>query len=176
MRIIHIQTLRGPNIWSRHPVLEALVDLEELKDSPSNTIPGFYDRLSTWIPSLVEHRCSVGERGGFLQRLKEGTWPGHILEHTALELQTLAGTTVGFGKTRETSTPGIYKVVVRYIEERLGRACLMSALEIFLAAVYDRPFNIQAEINGLRELAESVCLGPSAQAIVDAAKSADIPV
>jgi cyanophycin synthetase len=176
MRIIHIQTLKGPNVWSRHPILEAVVDLEELKDSPSNTLPGFYERLSSWIPSLVEHRCSVGERGGFLQRLKEGTWPGHILEHTALELETLAGTAVGFGKTRETSTPGVYKVAVRYVEERLGRACLTSALEILLAAVYDRPLNISSKIAELREIADSVCLGPSAQAVVDAAKRADIPV
>ena len=95
--------LRGPNIWTYRPVLEAWVDIGELEDYPSNKIPGFYERLSAWLPSLVEHRCSYEERGGFLRRVEEGTWVGHILEHITLELQNLAGLPGGFGKTRETS-------------------------------------------------------------------------
>ena len=105
--------LRGPNMWTYRPVLEAWVELGELEEYPSNKIPGFYERLSSWLPSLVEHRCNYGEHGGFLRRVKEGTWAGHILEHVTLELQNLAGLPGGFGKARETSEYGVYKVVVR---------------------------------------------------------------
>ena len=111
IEILDVVPLRGPNIWTYRPVLEALVDIGDLEDSPSNTIPGFYERLSAFLPSLIEHRCSVGERGGFLRRVKEGTWPAHILEHVTLELQNLAGMQTGFGKARETSRRGVYKVV-----------------------------------------------------------------
>ncbi|MGN6458957.1 MAG: cyanophycin synthetase family protein, partial [Achromobacter mucicolens] len=111
IEFIDVVALRGPNIWTYRPVLEAWVDIGELEDYPSNTIPGFYERLTEWLPTLIEHRCSPGVRGGFLARLKEGTWPGHILEHVTLELQNLAGLRGGFGKARETSKRGVYKVV-----------------------------------------------------------------
>ena len=134
-----VLALRGPNIWANSPVLEAWLDLQGLKDSPSHTIPGFNDRLKFWLPSLIEHECSEGHRGGFYVRLDEGTWPGHVLEHVALELQTLAGTPVGFGRTRETAEEGVYKVVIKYKEEALARACLESALQLILAAIHDTP-------------------------------------
>jgi cyanophycin synthetase len=175
MQIRKILTLRGPNIWSRHPVLEAWVDLQDLKDSPSNTLLGFTDRLIAWLPTMIEHRCSVGERGGFFQRLRDGTWPGHILEHVAIELQTLAGTPVGFGKARETSEEGVYKVVIRYRDEQVARAALLTARELILAAIYDRPFDVQAEVTRLQELTDRVGLGPSTQAIVKAAENRGIP-
>src|SRR3569832_1981655 len=135
MDIRKVLALRGPNIWASFPVLEALVDLCECKDSPSDTLPGFNDRLMAWLPSMIEHRCSVGERGGFFQRLRRGTWLGHILEHVTLELQTLAGSPVGFGKARETAEEGVYKVVVRYKQEEVGRAALEVARRLILAAV-----------------------------------------
>src|SRR5690606_30527662 len=91
IEILGIIPLQGPNIWTYGPVLEAWVNIHDLEDAPSNTIPGFYERLVAWLPGLIEHRCSPGVRGGFLQRLREGTWPGHILEHVTLELQGLAG-------------------------------------------------------------------------------------
>ncbi|MBS0263759.1 MAG: cyanophycin synthetase [Planctomycetes bacterium] len=175
MHIRKILALRGPNIWSRYPVLEAWVDLQDLKDSPSNSLPGFNDRLMAWMPSMIEHRCSIGERGGFFQRLRDGTWPGHILEHVAIELQTLAGTPVGFGKARETSEEGVYKVVMRYRDEQLARAALFTARELILAAIYDRPFDVQAEVAKLQELGDRVCLGPSTAAIVKAAEDRWIP-
>src|SRR5262245_14204569 len=175
MEIRKILTLRGPNFWSRYPVLEAWVDLKELKDSPSDTLPGFNDRLMAWLPTMIEHRCSVGERGGFFQRLRDGTWPGHILEHVTIELQTLAGTPVGFGKARETSEEGVYKVVVRYRDEHLGRACLLAGRELVMAAIYDRPYDVAAEIAKVQKLADRVCLGPSTAAIVKAAEARDIP-
>lgn len=175
MEIRKILTLRGPNIWSRHPVLEAWVDLQELKDSPSDSIPGLNDRLMGWLPSMIEHRCSIGERGGFFQRLRDGTYPAHILEHITIELQTLVGTPVGFGKARETSEDGVYKVVVRYRDEHLARACLFAARELFLAAVYDRPYDLAGELKKLRDLADRLLLGPSTAAIVSAATERNIP-
>lgn len=175
MEIQKILVLRGPNIWANFPVLEAWVDLGELKDSPSNELPGFNDRLMSWLPSMMEHRCSIGERGGFFERLRRGTYQAHILEHVTLELQGLAGATVGFGRARETAVEGIYKVVIEYEEEGFAAAALRTARELCLAAVYDRPFDVQAEIARLCDLNQSLRLGPSTRAIVDAAKVRGIP-
>ena len=175
MRFRKVLALRGPNYWANFPVLEAWVDLEELKDSPSDEIPGFNDRLKSWLPTMIEHHCSVGERGGFFERLRRGTWQGHILEHVALELQCLVGTEVGFGRTRETSEDGVYKVALEYEEEELGRAALERGLELCLAAVYDRPFDVAAEIENLKALHRQVRLKPGPAAIVEAARKRKIP-
>lgn len=176
MRILKVLALRGPNIWSRHTVLEAWVELGPLKDLSSENVPGFNDRLMMWLPSMIEHRCSVGERGGFFQRLRWGTYLAHILEHTTLELETLSGTPVGYGRARETPQEGLFKVAIRYQEETLGRACLETARELLMAAVFDLPFDIEVNLKRLRELADRVCLGPSTLAIVDAARNRNIPV
>jgi len=175
IEFLDVVALRGPNIWTYRPVLEAWIDIGELEDSPSNTIAGFYERLSSWLPGLIEHRCSPGVRGGFLQRLREGTWPGHILEHVTLELQTLAGLPGGFGKARETSRRGVYKVVVRAWQEQVTRAALDAARELVLAAMDDRPYDVARTVARLRELADRHCLGPSTACIVDAADDRDIP-
>ena len=171
IKFLEIRYLRGPNIWTYRPVIEAVVDIGELEDYPSNTIPGFVDRLKAFLPSLIEHRCSYGERGGFLRRLDEGTWPGHILEHVTLELQNLAGMPGGFGKARETSIRGVYKVVVRAWHEDVTRACLEAGRELVMAAIQDRPFDVAANIEHLREMAEHKLLGPSTGCIVEAATS-----
>lgn len=175
MAFLDVRYLGGPGIWTYRPVLEARVDIGILEDFPSNLIPGFYDRLSTWLPGLIEHRCSIGERGGFLKRLEDGTWPCHILEHVTLELQGLAGLPGGFGKARETSKRGVYKVVVRAYHEKLTRACLDAAKELVLAAMKDLPFDIDSTVRRLRRMADSLCLGPSTACIVDAADDRDIP-
>ncbi|MHB8973714.1 MAG: cyanophycin synthetase [Pirellulaceae bacterium] len=175
MEIRKILVLRGPNIWARFPVLEAWVDLGPLKDSPSDELPGFTERLMNWLPTMVEHRCSPGTRGGFFERLRRGTYLAHVLEHVTLELQQLCGVSVGFGRTRETDDEGVYKVAIRYREETLGLACLREARELCLAAVFDRPYNIAANVLRLRALADEVCLGPSTAAIVDAAETRGIP-
>lgn len=175
IEFLKIVPLRGPNIWTYRPVLEAWIDIGDLEDSPSNTLPGFYERLSSWLPSLIEHRCGVGERGGFLQRVREGTWPGHILEHVTLELQNLAGMQSGFGKARSTSVRGVYKVVVRSRHEEVSRACLHAARDLVMAAIEDRPFDLPATVARLRDLADSLCLGPSTACIVDAASDRRIP-
>src|SRR5437016_4978932 len=109
-----VLALRGPNVWANFPVIEAWVDLGKLKDTGSDEVPGFNERLKSWLPSMIEHRCSVGERGGFFERLRRGTYPAHILEHVTIELQCLAGTEVGFGKARDTAVDGVYKVVFEY--------------------------------------------------------------
>lgn len=175
IEFLRITYLGGPNIWTYRPVLEAWVDIGDLEDSPSNTIPGLYERLTNWLPGLIEHRCGVGERGGFLLRLREGTWPAHILEHLTIELQNLAGMKVGFGKARETGVRGIYKVAVRTRHEQVGRACLHAARDLLMAAIEDRPFDVPGTVTRLHELADQLCLGPSTDCIVDGAASRHIP-
>ncbi len=175
MRIIRILHLNGPNLWSRRPVLEALVDLEEL-DVSSATLPGLYERLSAWLPSLIEHKCGVGVRGGFLQRVQEGTWPGHIMEHVALELHALAGLDVMFGKTREVTPAGVYKVVMRCVDERLGQACLLAARDLVLAAIHDRPFDLPGVLANLKDLLVRARLEPGLQALEEAALARELPV
>jgi cyanophycin synthetase len=175
IEFLRIAYLGGPNIWTYRPVLEAWVDIGDLEDSPSNTLPGLYERLTSWLPGLIEHRCGVGERGGFLQRLREGTWPAHILEHVTIELQNLAGMKVGFGKARETAERGIYKVAVRTRDEQVGRAALLAARDLLMAAIEDTPFDVGGTVTRLHELADRRCLGPSTACIVDGASSRHIP-
>jgi cyanophycin synthetase len=175
IEFLRILPLRGPNFWTYRPALEAWVDIGELEDFPSNTLPGFPDRLAALLPSLIEHHCSVGERGGFMQRVREGTWAAHILEHVTLELQNLAGQRTGFGKARSTSRRGVYKVVVRSRQEEVSRACLSTARELLLAAIEDRPFDVSAALAQIRDIADRYCLGPSTACIVDAATERRIP-
>jgi cyanophycin synthetase len=176
MEFRKVQTLRGPNIWANFPVLEAWLDLGGLKDAPSDELPGFNERLMAWLPTLVEHRCSVGTRGGFFERLRRGTWQAHILEHVALELQTLAGTEVGFGRTRETSEDGVYKVALEFDYEELGRASLEVGRRLCLAAVHDQPFDVEGEVRQLRELAERLRPEPGLAAVLEAARRRQVPV
>lgn len=175
IRILKVTYLRGPNIWTYRPTLEAWIDIGELEDCPSNTLPGFYERLTAWLPSLEEHHCSPGVRGGFLQRLREGTWPGHIMEHVALELQNLAGMQTGFGKARSTHVKGVYKVVIRTRQEEVGREALQAARDLVMAAIEDQPFDITATVTRLRAMVDSMCLGPSTAHIVDAATARGMP-
>ena len=173
IRFLKILSIRGPNIWTYRPVLEALVDIGELEDYPSNTLPGFVDRLCEWLPTLSEHRCSYGEEGGFVRRLQEGTWPGHILEHVALELQNIAGTPGGFGRARETGIRGVYKVVVQAWHEEITRACLDAARELVMAAIENTAYDIDATHAHLREIALRYLLGSNTAIIVDAATAKD---
>ena len=175
IEFLRILSLRGPSVWTYKPSLEALIDIGELEDFPSNKIPGFPERLIAWLPTLIEHRCSREVRGGFIQRLHEGTWPGHILEHVTLELQNLAGLPGGFGKARETSTRGVYKVVVRAYHEKVTHQALYYARDLVMAAIEDRPFDVTDAIDELRYMVNSLCLGPSTACIVDAADDRNIP-
>lgn len=176
IRILDQIFLRGPNRWSYRPALEALVDIGALEESPSNTLPGFVPRLVEWLPGLRKHECSYEEPGGFVRRLEEGTWVGHILEHVTLELQTQAGRPAGFGRARSTDTTGIYHVVVRTTQEDLTRTCLLRARDLILAAIEGRAFDVSATLRELRVLADRKGFGPSTACIVDAAANAKIPV
>jgi cyanophycin synthetase len=167
--------LRGPNIWTYRPVIEAIVDIGALEDCPSNTLPGFYERLSAWLPGLIEHRCSIGRRGGFLMRLRDGTWAGHIMEHVALELQTQAGMKTGFGKARMTHERGVYKVVIRTRDEETGKCALQAARDLVMAAINDQPYDVAATLARLTDMVDRRCLGPSTACIVEAAGERGIP-
>ena len=173
IRFLNIFPLRGPNLWTYRPVLEAWVDIGELEDFPSNTLPGFVPRLCAWLPGLADHRCSYGEPGGFVRRLEEGTWPAHILEHVTLELQIQAGMAGGFGKARETGVRGIYKVAVRTQQEEVTRACLEAARDLVMAAINDTPFELDATRARLMGMVRQHLLGPNTACIVDAATAKD---
>jgi cyanophycin synthetase len=180
MKILKTQTLRGPNYWSiRYPKLIVIrLDLEEVADRPSNELPGFYEGLTKALPSLVEHYCAPGYRGGFLSRVQEGTMMGHIVEHVALELQTLAGMEVGFGRTRETSTPGIYRVVFEYLDEQAGRYAARAAVRL-CQSILDRGYypeeELEQDLRDLQDLWMQSALGPSTEAIVQEAEARGIP-
>jgi cyanophycin synthetase len=175
IEILRTLELRGPSIWTYGPALEVWIDIGALEDSPSNTIPGFVDRLVDWLPALHEHTCSYEERGGFVRRLREGTWPGHILEHVTLELQNQAGMKGNFGKARETSVRGVYKVVVSSGNHEVSRVAILSARELVLAAMDGRPFDVRTAISDLRDKVDTLCLGPSTGCIVEAARDRRIP-
>ena len=170
-----IIALRGPNIWTYRPVFEARIDIGEFEDYPSNKLPGFTERLTTFLPSLIEHRCSRDERGGFIARLNEGTWIGHVLEHVALELMTLAGLPGGFGRTRETTERGVYKLAIRNWQDDITRIALDEGIALILAAVEDKPFDVADVVDTLRRKIDRKYLGPSTAAIVNAADDRDIP-
>lgn len=175
IKILQIKYLDGPSMWTYDPIIEAWVDIGELEDFPSNKIPGFYERLCKKVPSLVEHRCSYEERGGFLKRVEEGTWPCHILEHLTLEIQNLAGMPGGFGKARETDKVGVYKVVVSAWHKDVTIAALNEARELLLALIQDREFDLDAAIERLHEMTDDLFLGPSTGCIVQAADDRRIP-
>ncbi|OBW42391.1 Cyanophycin synthetase [Chryseobacterium sp. MOF25P] len=177
MKIEKIQALRGPNIWSirRKKLIQMRLDLEEMEDFPTNKIEGFRERIEQLMPSLISHRCSEGTRGGFFHRIETGTWMGHVIEHIALEIQTLAGMETGFGRTRETKSPGVYNVVFDYIEENAGVYAAEQAVEIALALIENKEYDINACIQKLKEIRERVRLGPSTGSIVEEAVSRKIP-
>ena len=175
IQLLRINYLRGPNIWTYRPALEVWLDLGILEDHPSHTIPGLNDRLTTWLPALEEHHCGVGERGGFLQRLQEGTWCGHVLEHVVIELLNLSGMPTGFGQTRSTSVRGVYRMVFRARDEQVARVALAQGHRLLMAAINDEPFDVQAAVSRLRTEVDDRYLGPSTACIVTAGTDRGIP-
>lgn len=177
MKILKIQALRGPNIWSikRTKLIQMRLDLEELEERPTDKIEGFKERLEELLPTLIEHRCSEGCHGGFFQRVDRGTWMGHVIEHIALEIQTLAGMNVGFGRTRETKTPGVYNVVFNYLEEKVGVYSAKAAVRVAEALIEGEKYDLTEDIQNMKEIREDVRLGPSTGSIVEEAVSREIP-
>jgi len=177
MKILKIQALRGPNIWSinRKKLIQMRLDLEELEEQPTDKIPGFAERLEVMFPTMYSHRCSEGVPGGFFSRVRRGTWMGHVIEHIALEIQTLAGMDAGFGRTRETKTPGIYNVVFSYLEENVGTYAAEASVRIAEALIAGNEYDLAADIQKMREIREDVRLGPSTGSLVEEAASRDIP-
>jgi cyanophycin synthetase len=182
MKLVETRVYRGPSPYGYRPVIRMTIDLEELEQFPSAKIDGFVDRLLADIPTLDEHGCSYGEPGGFVRRLREGTWFGHITEHVALELQCLAGTPVTYGKTRSAGRDGVYHVIYSYEQEQVGRRAGELALRYLTSVLPDGfpakllgPFDFKAELEALVRLAERVALGPSTRSLVDEAKRRNIP-
>ncbi|QIL81688.1 cyanophycin synthetase [Diaphorobacter sp. HDW4A] len=175
IQLLRTTYLRGPSVWTYRPVLEVWLDLGELEDYPSNKIPGFNERLTAWLPDLIEHTCGVGERGGFLLRLKEGTWMGHVLEHIVIELLNLAGMPAEFGQTREISQRGVYRMVFRCPEESVARTALAWGHKLIMAAINDLPYDIKPAVQAIKTEINDRYLGPSTGSIVDAAGERRIP-
>jgi cyanophycin synthetase len=171
-----IRFLRGPNLYAFKPVLYAEMDIGPYERLPSSAFPDCVERLTTWLPGLAEHECSLKRPGGFVERLRRGTYLAHIVEHITLELQGLMGFPVGFGRARGMGEAGVYRVVIAYEEEEPAREAFETALRLTLAAMHDEPFDVSAEIERLRELADVHKLGPSTGAIVRAARERGIPV
>ncbi|MBP7809907.1 MAG: cyanophycin synthetase [Bacteroidia bacterium] len=177
MKIIDVRALRGPNYWSnyRKKLIVMKLDLEAIEQSPTNEIPGFLERLQKMFPTMKTHRCSKDHEGGFFERVKEGTWMGHVIEHIALEIQSLAGMEVGFGRTRGTGTKGIYNVVFSYMEEKVGIYAAKSSVRIAEALIEGKDYDLAADITQMREIREKDRFGPSTGSIVDEAVARDIP-
>jgi len=175
IQLLRATYLRGPSIWTYRPPLEVWLALGALEQYPSNKVPGFNERLTAWLPDLVEHHCGVGERGGFIERLHEGTWMGHVLEHIVIELLNLSGMPAKFGQTRETSTSGTYRMVFRCPEEAVARTALAQGHALIMAAINDEPFDLKSAIQAIKTTIDDNYLGPSTACIVDAALERHIP-
>ena len=177
MNIIEIRVMKGPNYWSirRHKLVVMKLDIEELEDLPTNKIAGFSERLEKKFPSMYSHECSEGHAGGFFKRVQEGTWMGHVVEHLALEIQTLAGMDCGFGRTRGTGQHGVYNVVFNYMEEKVGIYAAKAAVRIADALVKETEYDLTEDIQRMREIREDDRLGPSTGSIVDEAIKRKIP-
>lgn len=177
MKIRTINAMKGPNYWSvrRHKLIVMVLDLEGMEDHPSNKIPGFSDRLKALFPSMYSHRCSEGCEGGFFMRVDEGTWMGHVVEHIALEIQTMAGMDTGFGRTRDYGEHGVYNVVFSYLEESVGRYAAKAAVDICEALIAAKDYDLDYDLQHMRELREADRLGPSTGSIIEEAESRGIP-
>ena len=197
MRVLDARVFRGPSIYAYRPVVRVTLDLGELERYPTTELGDFTDRLLQFIPTLDSHTCSYGEHGGFVRRMREGTWLGHVIEHVAIELQCLAGTPVSYGKTRGTGDDGVYYIVYSYREEHIGLLAAYFALRLVNSLLPERlqgverierlltddlagrdtsaPFDFARELEELTETAFDLALGPTTQSLVDEAARRGIP-
>ena len=176
IRLLETLVLKGPNFWSYRPCIWMRIDLGPFREQPTDDLAGFHDRLVALLPSLEEHHCSEGAAGGFLKRVREGTWLGHVAEHVAIEVQRLVGIPVSFGRTRETRTAGVYNLVYEMEEERVGVRAGKLALEVVEhCAGLEGDMDLPERLLGLKRLREKWALGPSTKSIVEAAAARGIP-
>lgn len=177
MIIEKISILRGPNLWSNRRVklIQMRLNIEELEQRPTDGIEGFLERIIVLLPSLYSHRCSEGTPGGFFSRINTGTWMGHVVEHIAIEIQSLAGMQTGFGRTRETRFSGTYHVVFDYEEENAGVFAAKAAVEIAQALVDGVAYDLDLAIQKIKQISQRFTLGPSTLSIVEEAKMRKIP-
>ena len=177
MKIVDIKTMKGPNYWSvrRHNLTVMVLDLEEMEEFPTNKIEGFSERLEKMFPSMYCHRCSIGKEGGFFQRVKEGTWMGHVIEHIALEIQTLAGMDCGFGRTRGYGEEGVYFVVFNHMVGRVGRYAAKASFRIAEALIAGEEYDLEEDIMNMKEIRQNEGLGPSTASIIKEAEARNIP-
>lgn len=175
MDIREIRALRGPNYFSQYQSIYMLLDIEDFEDRPSDEIPGFKERLESHLPTLEKHRCSKGQVGGFLERVKEGTWLGHIVEHVALELQCLADMEVGFGKTIGTGEDSVYKIAFRYRDEDAGIKAGKEAVRIVEEIAEGERPDVDEVVKELRDIRDENMLGQTTKSIVSEASDRDIP-
>jgi cyanophycin synthetase len=174
MKIDSIRTLNGPNVYSHHPVLLMHLDLGELAERESREFKGFNERLLTILPGINNHHCSLGQPGGFVTRLEEGTYFGHIVEHVALELTELAGIGRTHGKTRH-DKGSFYNIAIEFRAEKASTHLLEHAVKLVEAALRDRAFRVQPVLDEAKRLVVDAEIGPTTRAIIDAAKRRDIP-
>ncbi|MDB5081081.1 MAG: Cyanophycin synthase [Chloroflexi bacterium] len=172
----NIRVLRGPNLFAYKPALQITLDIGPYEERPSNSFPGFVERITSWLPGLARDECSIGRPGGFIERLNRGTYLAHISEHICLELQNLMGFKVGYGRARGTGEPGVYNVVIAYKEEVPAVEAYKVGLRMTLAAMNNEPFDVKGEIERLQDLADEYNYGPSTLSIVEAARARRIPI
>ena len=176
MKIYSIQSFSGKNIYSHRPVIKLYMDLQDLHSLETKDIENFNASLLRLFPGLCSHYCSYGHEGGFVKRLHEGTFLGHVTEHLILELQNILGYNVRFGKTRVVKEPSLYYVVYEYMNEKCGIECARAAVRIIDGLVNAENIPIQGIISDIRRVAVESELGPSARSIYDEALKRGIPV
>jgi cyanophycin synthetase len=192
MAVLERGVYRGPHYYSHTPMIRIMVDLGRLEGWPSNRIPGFADALIEMLPGLDRHGCSLKKRGGFIERLRDGTWIGHVAEHVAIELQTMAGHRVTRGKTRSVKgKPGVYNVMFAYREDEVGLLAGRVALELVnsllppelqgvkgLDRIYEigGEFSLQDRLEALKRRVRRTSYGPTTQSLIDEARRRGIPV
>jgi cyanophycin synthetase len=177
MQIANIKVMRGPNYWStyRNQLIVLKIDLQEDEEYPTNKIDGFAERLEALMPSLYDHRCSGRKAGAFFELIRKGTNLGHVIEHVALELQSLAGMACGFGRTHPTPNKGVYNVAFAYQVEKAGVYAAKAAVAIVEALKNNAPYNINDDVQQLITINRKEGLGPSTQSLLNAAKRRRIP-
>ncbi len=161
-----LHATRGANFWSTRPVMRMDLAVGAYEDISSADVPGFTDTLVSAMPGLVEHRCSIGERGGFIMRLRDGTYAAHIVEHVALELQTMIGHDVGYGKTRGGDIEGEYTLVFEHMHEGVGLRAAALALETVQHAFAGTLANVDHAVAELNSLAATANVPPVKQHVM----------